>query len=133
MTSISILGHAASPAARSAVEPIDPEYARFKAARENVPCVLPDIAQVVEASTVHALSGVPYPVVFRNQGALEAWRQLYTSSRLGATVWRELSDAYANFTECMHEIHWQFERYRGPRPSHRDPADWFDFLRANAI
>lgn len=133
MTNTPISAPMASPASGSRVKRTDADYTAFKAIRDKIPCVLPDLDHAIKASTVEALDGIPYPIVFRNQGALDEWRKLYNSSRWGRHIWHRLSDAASPYIECMHEVHWQFEQHAGPCPRHEDPANLFDLLRSHAI
>ena len=133
MTNTPISASSASPASNSRTEKTDSNCTLFKAIRDKIPCILPDLDHAIRTSTIDALDGTPYPIVFRNQGALDEWRRLYNSSRWGQHIWHRLSDVESTYIECMHEVHWQFEQHLGPCPRDHDAVDRYELLRANAI
>ena len=133
MTNTPISPPSASPASNPRTEKTDSNYSAFKAIRDKMPCILPNLDHAIRTSTVDALDGMPYPIVFRNQGALDEWRRLYNSSRWGQHIWHRLSDVESTYIECMHEVHWQFEQHLGPCVRNCDAADRYELLRANAI
>lgn len=64
-----------------------------------------DIEPALACSAVHVLHGRPYPVQFRNQGALDAW-----TAALGHTdEWRRWSRPQTSSRDIRLELLWQLE------------------------
>ena len=71
-----------------------------------------DIGPAVDCSRVTTLRGRPYPVEFRNQGAIDAWTRA-----LGHTeVWRRWQDQSTLCWQIRKEILRQFEHTRPEHP-----------------
>jgi hypothetical protein len=89
--SLSSLVHAEKTAPRAAVACKDAAYAAFKYFRAKYPqTVLTGLGSALDASTVTALGGLPCPVKFLNQGALEARQRAFSSAPdpSGPAQWR---------------------------------------------
>jgi hypothetical protein len=133
---IDLSGYALAPraAANAAVVGNDGEYAAYKALRAKYPrTVLAGLGAAVEASTVTALDGLPYPVKFRNQGALEAWERAFSSSPFGQQIWGHWLKTVSTFRECLFELHWQLEQHGASGGPDRTRMATFDDLRSIAI
>lgn len=134
MQGIPFVKHPAGLTPHSAGLLANEDYADFKAFRaQTVRGRLPDLASAIDASTVTALNGLPYPVHFRNRGALDEWRLRFNFSRWGQGVWSIWAEPDSTCLDCIHEVHWQLEQYLGPCPRYRDPADRADTTLANSI
>ena len=131
-------------AAPAPVNPVDaprrvpdlptPEYVEYKAARRSAGLgTLPHIGRAVEAGTITTLDDLPFPIVFRNRGALDEWRHLFNASRWGQFEWRAWTETEATCLDCIHEIYWQYERQMGPCPLHQDPIERAHSMLASAI
>jgi hypothetical protein len=80
--------------------------------RQSLEHQLIDIGPAVDCSRVTTLRGRPYPVEFRNQGAIDAWTRA-----LGHTeVWRRWQDQSTLCWQIRKEILRQFEHTRPERP-----------------
>jgi hypothetical protein len=76
-----------------------------------------DIGVALERSNIVSLGGVPFPVQFRNQGALDAWTQA-----LGHTdVWERWTHAQTTCWDIRQEILWQLN-HMDPLPDVADNA-----------
>ena len=72
------------------------EYAEYKLMRHRLPTsALGQLDPAIRASTVVALDGLPFPVKFRNQGALDEWRRLFTAHDWSRRVWNDWASARA--------------------------------------
>jgi len=64
-----------------------------------------DVDPALDCSRVTTLFGRPYPVQFRNQGAIDAWTRALENTQ----VWRRWQDPGTLCWDIRQEISWQLE------------------------
>lgn len=103
------------------------EYAEYKVMRHRLPTsALGQLDPAIRASTVVALDGLPFPVKFRNQGALEEWRRLFTVREWSQRVWDDWSSARATCLDCINELCWQVDQHLERHSRYQRPPGWAD-------
>lgn len=112
----------------------DVEYAEYKATRDRFKdAVLRQLDPAIEASGFPALENTPYPIKFRNQGALDHWRRLFHSYDWGQTIWNNWTKAHATCLDCVNELRWQVEEHLDPTSRRRQMPGWSDTVVANVV
>lgn len=103
------------------------EYAEYKALRDQFKQgVLGQLEPAVRASTVATLDDLPYPVKFRNQGALDEWRRLFTAHDWSQHMWDQWAKAPATCLDCINELCWQVDQPIDPYSRRQRPRGWSD-------
>ena len=103
------------------------EYAEYKVMRHNFQTsALGQLDPAIRASTVVALDGLPFPVKFRNQGALEEWRRLFTAHEWSRRVWDDWASARATCLDCINELCWQVDQHLERHSRYQRPPGWAD-------
>lgn len=98
------------------------EYAEYKVMRHRLPTSA--LGQLDPA--VVALDGLPFPVKFRNQGALEEWRRLFTAHDWSRRVWDDWASARATCLDCINELCWQVDQHLERHSRYQRPPGWAD-------
>lgn len=103
------------------------EYAEYKALRNRFQSsILGPLGPAITASTLATLDGLPYPVKFRNQGALEQWRGLFTAHDWSRRLWDDWATPRATCLDCINELCWQVDQHLDRRARHQRPPGWPD-------
>lgn len=103
------------------------EYAEYKVLRHKLPTsTLGQLDPAIRASTVVTLDGLPFPVKFRNQGALEEWRRLFTAHEWSRRVWDDWASARATCLDCINELCWQVDQHLRQHSRYQRPPGWAD-------
>lgn len=90
------------------------EHAKYNVLRHKLRTSdLGQFASAIQASTVVTLSGVAFLFKFRNQGALEEWRCLFTAHDWSRRVWGDWASARATCLDCINELCWQVGQQYG--------------------
>lgn len=71
-----------------------------------------DQHDAIEKSRIGLLHGLPFPVQFRRQDALDAWRNALCSTPEGLAIWRDWAQPERTSYEIRKEIHDYFHYYR---------------------
>jgi hypothetical protein len=110
------------------------EYAEYKAIRDKFrQGTLGQLEPAVRASTVATLDGLPYPVRFRNQGALDEWECLFKAQEWSRRMWDAWTQARSTCLDCINELCWQVERHLHPHPLGPRPPDWSEATFATVV
>jgi hypothetical protein len=110
------------------------EYAEYKALRDQFKQgVLGELAAAVRASTVATLGDLPYPVKFRNQGALDEWRRLFHAHDWSQRMWDQWAKAPATCLDCINELCWQVEQPLDPYSRRQRPPEWSEAAFTAAV
>jgi len=100
-------------------------YAEYKAVRDRVKRdVLGALDPAIRASTVVTLDGLPYPVRFRNQGALDKWQCLFNAHEWGQWMWDEWAKPQATCLDCINELCWQVDQHLERHSRYGRPPGW---------
>lgn len=103
------------------------EYAEYKVLRDRFhSSVFGQLGPAIKASTLATLDGLPYPVKFRNQGALEEWRGLFTVHDWSRRLWDDWATPRATCLDCINELCWQVAQHLDRRVRHQRPSGWPD-------
>jgi hypothetical protein len=109
-------------------------YAEYKAIRDKFKQdTLGQLEPAIRASTVAALDGLPYPVKFRNQRALDEWERLFKAHEWSHRMWDAWAQKRSTCLDCINELCWQVEQHLHPHPRSRRPADWPDAAFATVV
>jgi hypothetical protein len=124
-SSVELVPRASAPAA---------EYAEYKALRDKFKQgVLGELGPAIRASTLATLGDLPYPVEFRNQGALEEWRCLFHTHDWGQRLWDQWAKAPATCLDCINELCWQVDQSVEPHARRQRPPGWSDAAFVAAV
>lgn len=103
------------------------EYAEYKVMRHKFPTsALGQLDPAIRASMVVTLDGLPFPVKFRNQGALEEWRSLFIAHDWSRRVWDDWASARATCLDCINELCWQVDQHLERHSRYQRPHGWAD-------
>lgn len=103
------------------------EYAQYKAIRDKFKReALGQLEPAIRASMVTTLDGLPYPVKFRNQGALDEWERLFRAHEWSQRMWDTWTTPRATCLDCINELCWQIDQHLHPHPRSQRPPDWPD-------
>jgi hypothetical protein len=110
------------------------EYAEYKAIREKFKRdALGQLEPAIRASTVATLDGLPYPVKFRNQRALNEWGCLFKAHEWSQRIWDAWATARSTCLDCINELCWQVDQHLHPYPQSQRPPDWPDAAFATVV
>ena len=103
------------------------EYAEYKAMRHKFPTTaLGELDLAIRASMVVTLDNLPFPIKFRNQGALEEWQRLFTAHDWSRRVWDDWAGARATCLDCINELCWQVDKHLERHSRYQRPPGWAD-------
>jgi len=112
----------------------DVEYAEYKLMRDKLEhSTLPRLAPAVQASTFPTLDGLPYPIKFRNRGALEEWRRLFAAHHWSQLAWDAWAQAPSTCLDCIHELRWQVEQQVAVPARNEYTSPWSDVVSSNVV
>jgi hypothetical protein len=110
------------------------EYAEYKAIRDKFKReALGQLEPAIRASTSMTLDGLPYPVKFRNQGALDEWQQLFKAHDWSQRMWDTWAMPHATCLDCINELCWHVDQRLHPHPLSQRPSDWTDTAFATVV
>jgi hypothetical protein len=110
------------------------EYAQYKAIRDRFKReALGQLEPAIRASTVATLDGLPYPVKFRNRGALDEWERLFKAHEWSQRMWDTWTTARSTCLDCINELCWQVEHHLHPHSRYQRPPDWPDAAFATVV
>jgi hypothetical protein len=103
------------------------EYAEYKALRDKFKQdALGLLEPAIRASTVAALDGLPYPVKFRNQGALDEWKCLFKAHEWSLRMWDAWAQARSTCLDCINELCWEVDQRLHPHSRYQRSPGWPD-------
>jgi hypothetical protein len=79
------------------------------------------------------LDGLPYPITVRNQGALDAWQQLFKAHDWSQRVCDTWATPRATCLDYINELCWHVDQRLHPHPLSQRPSDWSDTAFATAV
>jgi hypothetical protein len=79
------------------------------------------------------LDGLPYPIRFRNQGALDAWQQLFKAHDWSQRMWDTWATSRATCLNCINELCWHVDQRLHSHPLSQRPSDWPDTAFATVV
>lgn len=71
-----------------------------------------DLHDAIEKSRIGLMHGLPFPVQFRRQGALDAWRNALSATPDGMAIWQDWGRPERTSHEIRKEIHAYLHYYR---------------------
>lgn len=110
------------------------EYAKSKAIWDKFKRqALGQLEPAIRASMVTTLDGLPYPVRFCNQGALDAWQQLFNAHGWSQRMWDTWATPRATCLDCINELCWHVDQRLHPHPLSQRSSDWPDTAFATVV
>ena len=83
-----------------------------------------DLHNAIEKSRVGLMHGFPFPVQFRRQGALDAWRKALSTNPEGVEIWQDWRRPERTSYEIRKEIHAYLHYYRNYADSDPQAHMW---------
>lgn len=71
-----------------------------------------DLHDAIEKSRIGLMHGLPFPVQFRRQGALDAWRKASSTTPDGLAIWQDWARPERTSYEIRKEVHTYLHYYR---------------------
>jgi hypothetical protein len=110
------------------------EYAEYKAMRNKFKKdALGQLEPAIRASTVATLDGLPYPIKFRNQEALDEWERLFKAHEWSRRIWDTWAKASSTCLDCINELCWQVDQHVHPHSQQYRPHGWADTAFATVV
>jgi hypothetical protein len=83
-----------------------------------------DLHDAIAKSRIGLMHGYPFPVQFRRQGALDAWRKASSTTAEGLTIWQDWGRPDRTSYEIRKEIHAYLHYYRNYADSDPQAHVW---------
>lgn len=110
------------------------EYAKYKAIWDKFKReALGQLEPAIRASMVTTLDGLPYPVKFCNQGALDAWQQLFNAHGWSQRMWDTWATPRDTCLDCINELCWHVDQRLHPHTLSQRSSDWPDTAFATVV